>query len=72
MIGIYSSPNRDPRMHAVCVTIEAEVTGTFTAGATYEIIETRPFFREEIANMELSHDHSAQFENYLMASPVLA
>lgn len=45
VIGVYSDPLRDPRMHSVCVLVEIEV-GPPLDGATQnpaEVIETRAF-----------------------------
>ncbi|MBR8829064.1 MAG: NUDIX hydrolase [Gomphosphaeria aponina SAG 52.96 = DSM 107014] len=73
LVGVYSSPERDPRIHSISVLIEADVQGIFKVKDTLEISEVRAFKRDELPLDEsLSHDHKEQLQNYLQGKTIIA
>jgi 8-oxo-dGTP diphosphatase len=43
VIGVYSAPDRDPRIHSVCVTVEVRVEPAAEASNPLEVREVRLF-----------------------------
>jgi len=39
LVGVYSAPDRDPRIHSICILVEAEVDGKMKVQDTLEVIE---------------------------------
>lgn len=72
LVGVYSAPDRDPRLHSICVTVEAEVKGTPKTIDTLEISDVREFAIEELPLGNLSHDHDRQLKDYLNGLTVVA
>ena len=72
LVGVYSAPDRDPRIHSICVVVEAEVQGTMEVKDTLEISDVRAFDRSEIPIGELSHDHDRQLQDYFDGKTILA
>ena len=72
LVGIYSAPDRDPRIHSICVLVEAEVQGTMQIQDTLEISEVQAFERSTIPTGNLSHDHDQQLKDYFDGKTVLA
>ena len=72
LVGIYSAPNRDPRFHAVCVALEAQVDGDFGVSDTDEILEVKAFEVTDLPQGQLSHDHDQQLKDYFAGTTVLA
>lgn len=72
LVGIYSSPERDPRIHSICVVVEAEVTGTMQILDKNEVVDIQAFTREEIPTRGLTHDHDRQLQDYLQGKTTLA
>ncbi len=72
LVGVYSSPNRDPRIHSISVLVEAEVQGNLAAQDTLEVSEVKAFFREALPLGNLSHDHDRQLSDYLNGLTTLA
>lgn len=64
LVGVYSSLERDPRMHSISVLVEAEVQGEFQIQDQEEIIEVQSFTPENIPFGNLSHDHDQQLQDY--------
>lgn len=64
LIGVYSAPDRDPRLHSICVVVEAEVQGTMQVEDKLEILEVQAFERSAIPKGNLSHDHDRQLQDY--------
>lgn len=71
LVGIYSAPDRDPRLHSICVVIEAQVAGDYRMQET-EILDIKAFSPEQILQDQLSHDNGRQFQDYLEGKTVLA
>lgn len=64
LVGVYSAADRDPRIHSICVVVEADVQGTMQVKDTLEISEVQAFERSAIPLGELSHDHDRQLQDY--------
>lgn len=71
LVGVYSSPSRDPRVHSICVVVEAKVEGKMEIADTLEISDVRAFETEDIP-ARLSHDHRRQLDDYLQDRTTLA
>jgi len=48
LVGVYSAPDRDPRMHSISVLVEADVTGHLKTEDFLEVMNVKAFFREEL------------------------
>lgn len=72
LVGIYSSPDRDPRFHSICVVIEASVKGEMMVGDTNEISDIKAFAPAEIPQGTLTHDHDRQLRDYFAGAITLA
>lgn len=65
LVGVYSSFERDPRMHSISILVEAEVKGELQIQDTSEIAAAQKFTRENLPQNNLSHDHEQQLRDYL-------
>ncbi|AFY85055.1 NUDIX domain-containing protein [Oscillatoria acuminata] len=65
LIGIYSAPDRDPRIHSICVVVAAQVQGEMKIYDTAEILEVKAFDRDSLPLGQLSHDHDRQLQDFL-------
>lgn len=72
LVGVYSAPDRDPRIHSICVSVEALVTGDIQIEDDLEISEGQPFTLEQLPLTNLSHDHERQLKDYLSGQTVVA
>jgi ADP-ribose pyrophosphatase YjhB (NUDIX family) len=72
LVGIYSEPGRDPRLHSICVVVAADVQGTMQVEDTLEINEVKAFERSSIPIGNLSHDHDQQLQDYFDGKTTLA
>jgi 8-oxo-dGTP diphosphatase len=63
--GVYSHPDRDPRMHSISIVLEVRASGDFAIQDTQEIAEVRSCPIEEIPFQNLCHDHERQLRDYL-------
>ncbi len=72
LVGIYSAPDRDPRVHSICVLVEAKVQGTVKIQDTLEISQVQAFERSSIPFENLSHDYKRQIQDYLEGRTTLA
>ncbi len=72
LVGVYSSFDRDPRLHSISVSIEAEAEGSFGVRDTLEIIEVRAFAIDALPMGNLSHDHDRQLQDYLRGATIVA
>jgi ADP-ribose pyrophosphatase YjhB (NUDIX family) len=72
LVGLYSSPERDPRFHSVCVGVAVRARGNFYAADTREILEVKAFLPEHLPWDLLSHDHSQHLKDFLQGDTVLA
>ena len=72
LVGVYSAPDRDPRMHSICVAVEAEVTGVMAIQDKNEVLSVRAFALDSLPQGKLAHDHGRQLQDYLQNLTVLA
>lgn len=72
LVGVYSTPNRDPRIHSISVLIEVEVRGDFNVSDTSEITDVKSFLPEELPLGNLAHDHDRQLQDYLQGVTTVA
>ncbi|MCG6133538.1 MAG: NUDIX hydrolase [Nostoc sp. LLA-1] len=72
LVGVYSSPDRDPRIHSICVVVEAEVQGKMEIQDTLEVMEIQAFSPDSLPLGKMSHDHTRQLQDYLNGMTTLA
>lgn len=72
LVGVYSSFDRDPRMHSISVVVEAEVQGTLAVRDNWEISEIEAFSPESLPFGKLSHDHDRHLQDYFKGTTVVA
>lgn len=65
LVGVYSAPNRDPRIHSIAILIEADVMGDFAIQDTNEIMEVQAFLPDQLPQSNLAHDHQQQLADFL-------
>ncbi|WP_096598543.1 NUDIX domain-containing protein [Calothrix sp. NIES-2100] len=65
LVGVYSSPSRDPRIHSICIAVEAEVQGSMAIQDKLEVTEIQAFSRNSLPLEPMSHDHYEQLQDYL-------
>lgn len=71
LVGVYSAPDRDPRIHSICIVVEAEVQGTMETQDTLEVSEIQAFPPTSLPP-HLSHDHNRQLQDYFKGLTTLA
>lgn len=72
LVGVYSAPDRDPRIHSICILMEADVQGNLQIEDSLEIGEVRAFAPTDLPQDKLAHDHTQQLEDYLNGVTTLA
>lgn len=72
LIGVYSAPDRDPRIHSISVSLEVEVEGTINVVDTLEISEAKAFYPQYLPLGNLAHDHDRQLQDYLQGKITIA
>lgn len=72
LVGIYSAPDRDPRIHSICVVVAAQVRGEMKIYDTAEILEVKAFDRDSLPLGQLSHDHDRQLQDFLNGLTIVA
>lgn len=72
LVGVYSKPERDPRVHSVCVVVEAKVRGKIQIRDELEISEVEAFNPNDLPLLRLAYDNDEQVKNYLDGLTVLA
>lgn len=71
LVGVYSSPTRDPRFHSICVAMEVQVTGTLRIEDTLEIQTVRAFTRADLPQGQLNADNDQQLQDYFDGHTVI-
>lgn len=71
LVGVYSSFDRDPRIHSICVVVEADAAGEIRIDPV-ETIDVQAFYPEDIPSGQLSHDHRQQLDDYFAGKTTLA
>jgi 8-oxo-dGTP diphosphatase len=72
LVGVYSEPQRDPRFHSICTTVEVMVEGQFCIEDQAEILEVQAFTPAQIPVDDLAHDHRQQLAHYWQGETILA
>lgn len=72
LVGVYSSPERDGRVHSICVVVEVEATGSMQINDPVEVIDVQAFNPMDIPIGTLSHDHDRQLKDYFAGQTTLA
>ncbi len=72
LVGVYSSPERDGRVHSICIVVEVEATGEMRAEDEMEITDVRAFIPAAVPVGTLSHDHDRQMRDYFNGQTTLA
>ena len=72
LVGVYSAPDRDPRIHSISVLVEVEVQGTMNPKDTLEVSEVEAFAIGSLPKGDLSHDHDRQLQDYLNGVTTIA
>ena len=71
LVGVYSQPDRDPRVHSICILVEAEVDGNMNVKDTLEISDVKAFDRSSLPE-NLSHDYAQQLKDYFSGLTILS
>ncbi|HAC65741.1 MAG TPA: NUDIX hydrolase [Cyanothece sp. UBA12306] len=72
LAGVYSSPERDTRLHSICVAVVADVRGKLKIQDELEISEVKAFTHSSLPpSEELSYDNAEQLGNYIAGLTVL-
>ena len=72
LVGIYSAPNRDPRVHSICVVIVADVQGQIAIQDTLEVDEVKAFSVADLPLDDFSFDHGQHMQDYLTGVTIVA
>ncbi len=72
LVGVYSAPDRDPRIHSICIVVEAQVQGKMEIHDTLEVMEIQAFPLNSLPPGPLSHDHDQQLQDYFKGLTTLA
>lgn len=70
--GVYSDPQRDPRLHSISVVLEVEAEGELEAEDKLEVLQVKAFTKDELPLGNLSHDHDRQLQDFLNDQIVVA
>ncbi len=71
LVGVYSDPDRDPRIHSICIVVEVDAIGEMRVDPM-ETLDVQAFYPEDIPPGRLSHDHRRQLDDYLQGRTTLA
>jgi 8-oxo-dGTP diphosphatase len=63
--GVYSDPQRDPRLHSISILLEVSAEGELNPKDKLEVLQVKAFTRDELPLGDLSHDHDQQLQDYL-------
>lgn len=72
LVGVYSAPDRDPRIHSICIVVEAEVQGKMKIQDGLEVKEVGAFSPCSLPAGKLAHDHTQQLQDYFAGLTTLA
>ena len=72
LVGVYSSPERDGRVHSICLVIEVEADGMMQIKDPMEVSDVQAFEPKSIPIGRLSHDHDRQLQDYFEGHTVVA
>jgi 8-oxo-dGTP diphosphatase len=72
LVGVYSAPERDPRIHSISVLVEVDADGVLEAEDKLEVLQVKAFNKEELPLGNLCHDHDRQIQDYFTGQTTLA
>lgn len=72
LVGVYSAPDRDPRIHSICIVVEADVSGEMNIHDPLEVADVQGFKLNSLPAGEMSHDHGQQLQDYIKGLTTLA
>lgn len=72
LVGVYSAPDRDPRVHSICIVVEVEAAGTMQIKDPMEVLDIQAFEPASIPIGTLAHDHDRQLKDYFEGLTTLA
>lgn len=72
LVGVYSAPDRDPRLHSLSILLAVTVRGQLMVGDAVEISHVQAFERDRLPLGNLSHDHDRQLQDYLDGGTIIA
>ncbi len=72
LVGVYSSPHRDPRLHSISVLVEVEATGRLQPLDTAEVLQVKSFSQDDLPLGSLAHDHDRQLQDYLSHRTIIS
>lgn len=72
LVGVYSAPERDGRVHSICVVVQVDVSGDIDPQDIHEVLDVQAFEPASIPMHALSNDHDRQLQDYLNGQTVLA
>jgi 8-oxo-dGTP diphosphatase len=70
--GVYSDPQRDPRIHSISVLLEVEAEGELNPTDKLEVLQVKAFSKDELPLGDLSHDQDRQLQDYLNGVTAIA
>jgi 8-oxo-dGTP diphosphatase len=62
--GVYSDPQRDPRLHSIAILLEVEAEGELNPKDKLEVLQVKAFTKDELPLGDLCHDHDRQLQDY--------
>ncbi|NEO28854.1 MAG: NUDIX hydrolase [Symploca sp. SIO3C6] len=73
LVGVYSSPERDSRVHSICVVVAVQAKGNILVQDTLEISEAKAFTLDTLPKQDqLSYDNAQQLQDYLDSTTAVA
>lgn len=72
LVGVYSSPHRDPRLHSISVLVEVEATGRLQPLDTAEVLQVKSFSQDDLPLGSLAHDHDRLLQDYLSHRTIIS
>ena len=72
LVGVYSAPDRDPRIHSISVLVEVDADGVLEAEDKLEVLQVKAFSKEDLPLGNLCHDHDRQIQDYFTGQTTLA
>lgn len=71
LVGVYSDPDRDPRIHSISILVEAEADGTLKTQDPLEVKNVHAFVQADLPLGDLSHDHDRHLKDFLAGNTVI-
>jgi 8-oxo-dGTP diphosphatase len=71
LVGVYSSPHRDPRMHSISILLAVQAEGNLKVKDQLEVLDVVAFTQDALPLGNLSHDHDRQLLDYLEGLSVI-